>query len=494
VAVLTSPDGLDADDLRFTSGTRLTPVFGMNVGNRRHGSDLPAIGTPEHTALMSGSIDLADIARAAHATGPLVGFAPIVLDPDGPGQDDLWSDPAPGSGPADGIGGTQVLPSRRSLRAAQARPVGRPLSDDLVSARGGLPTPRAGALGSTAVLPPRVSPTPGTGVLRMREVEQALADQAARPAEDPTPTGELARPFVKESQLCDWDADAVPPPVSVDVFQRAVRAGMVPEEVARLTAAGKSLDEVTRSRAVRTRRELRARERATSPARSVTVRRLAKGGVLAITALGVVSSATPHTLDAFGLPKDAANATRQSINFADALAPNVKLPERSAQQIAAAQQAALRRLLRTELADQAVDEASSAVLSAGGVMAGIALDNDAAEAAARQAALDRAIRDAARDPQAVAAVMVAQRGWAPQQFQCLNLLWKRESNWNYQATNASSGAYGLAQALPGKKMASVAADWRTNPVTQIQWGLNYIADRYGTPCGAWGHSQAYGWY
>jgi len=94
----------------------------------------------------------------------------------------------------------------------------------------------------------------------------------------------------------------------------------------------------------------------------------------------------------------------------------------------------------------------------------------------------------------VAQQMVADRGWSSAQFTCLELLWTRESNWNYQATNPSSGAYGIPQALPASKMGTVASDWRTNPVTQIKWGLNYIASVYGTPCGAWGHSQATGWY
>ena len=91
-------------------------------------------------------------------------------------------------------------------------------------------------------------------------------------------------------------------------------------------------------------------------------------------------------------------------------------------------------------------------------------------------------------------MLMAQRGWGASQFSCLNLLWNRESMWNYKAYNPSSGAYGIPQALPGGKMGTVAADWRTNPVTQITWGLGYIADRYGTPCGAWGHSEATGWY
>jgi Transglycosylase SLT domain len=80
------------------------------------------------------------------------------------------------------------------------------------------------------------------------------------------------------------------------------------------------------------------------------------------------------------------------------------------------------------------------------------------------------------------------------QFTCLDALWTRESNWNPYARNSSSGAYGIPQALPGDKMATFGADWQTNPVTQVKWGLSYIAGRYGTACNAWSHSQTYGWY
>jgi hypothetical protein len=90
--------------------------------------------------------------------------------------------------------------------------------------------------------------------------------------------------------------------------------------------------------------------------------------------------------------------------------------------------------------------------------------------------------------QAIAFQMVAARGWPTV------ALWNRESHWNVYSNNASSGAYGIPQALPGSKMASVGADWATNPATQITWGLGYITGRYGTPCGAWGHSQSSGWY
>ncbi|WP_456236389.1 aggregation-promoting factor C-terminal-like domain-containing protein [Actinomyces mediterranea] len=52
----------------------------------------------------------------------------------------------------------------------------------------------------------------------------------------------------------------------------------------------------------------------------------------------------------------------------------------------------------------------------------------------------------------------------------------------------------MPQALPGSKMAAAGVDWATNPATQITWGLGYIAGRYGTPCSAWAHSNAVGWY
>ncbi|PAZ11705.1 hypothetical protein CLM62_34460 [Streptomyces sp. SA15] len=80
------------------------------------------------------------------------------------------------------------------------------------------------------------------------------------------------------------------------------------------------------------------------------------------------------------------------------------------------------------------------------------------------------------------------------QFQCFSNIVDHESSWNYKAVNASSGAYGLFQALPASKYSSVGSDWRTNPATQIKWGLNYMNDRYGSPCEAWTFWQANHWY
>ncbi len=104
---------------------------------------------------------------------------------------------------------------------------------------------------------------------------------------------------------------------------------------------------------------------------------------------------------------------------------------------------------------------------------------------------------AAPDPgtaKAIAYDMVLARGWGEEQYSCLVALWTRESHWNVSAMNPNSGAYGIPQAYPGSKMATAGADWQTNPATQITWGLGYIAARYGTPCGAWDHSERKGWY
>ena len=90
--------------------------------------------------------------------------------------------------------------------------------------------------------------------------------------------------------------------------------------------------------------------------------------------------------------------------------------------------------------------------------------------------------------------MLAQYGWDAGQFACLDPLWTRESGWNVYARNPGSGAYGIPQAVPGDTMAAAGPDWRYSPVTQIRWGLGYIRDRYGSPCAAWSHEQAAGFY
>lgn len=85
-------------------------------------------------------------------------------------------------------------------------------------------------------------------------------------------------------------------------------------------------------------------------------------------------------------------------------------------------------------------------------------------------------------------------GWDESELAPLIYLWNRESGWNPNSHNRSSGAHGIPQALPGSKMASEGSDYYTNPEPQIRWGLKYIARRYGSPSGAWGHWCSRGWY
>jgi len=127
----------------------------------------------------------------------------------------------------------------------------------------------------------------------------------------------------------------------------------------------------------------------------------------------------------------------------------------------------------------------------------VAAEKAAKEAAEkkRRAAAALAAANTPEGAKAVARTMAAERyGWGEGEFSCLAKLWTKESGWNYQAYNSNGGATGIPQALPGSKMATAGADWRTNAATQIAWGLGYIDRAYGSPCAAWGHSQAVNWY
>lgn len=92
------------------------------------------------------------------------------------------------------------------------------------------------------------------------------------------------------------------------------------------------------------------------------------------------------------------------------------------------------------------------------------------------------------------AIMDTEYQWGDDQYKCLNRLWTKESHWNYKAHNYRSGAHGIAQALPAVKMEVISSDWRTNPVTQIRWGLRYIDIRYETPCDAWAKWRSHRYY
>ena len=130
-----------------------------------------------------------------------------------------------------------------------------------------------------------------------------------------------------------------------------------------------------------------------------------------------------------------------------------------------------------EAARQAAEAAAAAAAaSAGGTIwtGGVAVDPAGAQAYARG--------------------QLPTYGWGGEQMTCLVRLWNQESGWRANAYNSSSGAYGIPQSLPAEKMAVAGPDWRTNGNTQINWGLNYISGRYGSPCGAWAHEVGFNWY
>jgi hypothetical protein len=114
--------------------------------------------------------------------------------------------------------------------------------------------------------------------------------------------------------------------------------------------------------------------------------------------------------------------------------------------------------------------------------------------AAQQTTAQPATSAPSGSPQQIAEQMLSQFGWSSSQFSCLQPLWALESGWNIYASNPSSGAYGIPQALPGSKMASAGPDWQSDAATQIRWGLSYIQGTYGSPCAAWSHEEADGWY
>ena len=166
-----------------------------------------------------------------------------------------------------------------------------------------------------------------------------------------------------------------------------------------------------------------------------------------------------------------------------------------------------RELARAKLiaAKQAAKRAKSLGLETKAIAAQQAKIKAELAAAAKRAAEEKAARERAlrnrgyepgvTDPKEIARQILENKfGYGSNQFDCFNNIIMRESMWRVNATNPSSGAYGIPQALPGSKMASEGSDWRTNPATQIIWGINYMKDRYGSPCGAWGFKSSNGWY
>ncbi|HSE08613.1 MAG TPA: lytic transglycosylase domain-containing protein [Nocardioidaceae bacterium] len=99
-----------------------------------------------------------------------------------------------------------------------------------------------------------------------------------------------------------------------------------------------------------------------------------------------------------------------------------------------------------------------------------------------------------QDPREIARRLMPEYGLSEDEFDCLDELWVSESDWDPTADNPASTAYGIPQALTGGTHDNLPADYMTNPVSQIRWGLWYIADSYGTACAAWEFKQANNWY
>lgn len=177
---------------------------------------------------------------------------------------------------------------------------------------------------------------------------------------------------------------------------------------------------------------------------------------------------------------------------ADAAAAKKAAPADQARQAAADQKAAAAKAAAKKAADRKAAEKRAA--------AETAKKRAAQEAAAAKAAEEKAAAEAQasrNDPAAAKAYAqgaLASFGWGAGELGCLERLWHKESEWSLGATNPSSGAYGIPQALPGDKMAAAGDDWQTNFQTQVDWGLGYIESRYGTPCAALDFHLANNWY
>jgi hypothetical protein len=206
---------------------------------------------------------------------------------------------------------------------------------------------------------------------------------------------------------------------------------------------------------------------------------------------GSSRSSAPSAHDAaagVGLSAGLTDQTGQARPVADSTANQAlqayRLRDTQAELAAARWQAAQARAARAARAAQKAAAARAAQAAA-----------QAAQSSASQAAqtAPAAAPAPSGSPEQIAAAMLGSFGWSSSQFSCLDPLWQRESGWSVTAANPD-GAYGIPQALPGAKMASAGPDWQTDAATQIRWGLEYIKSLYGSPCGAWDHELATGWY
>jgi len=224
----------------------------------------------------------------------------------------------------------------------------------------------------------------------------------------------------------------------------------------------------------------------------ISVRGFAVASATAVTAVGSVVGVASGSV---AQPNDAEATAADTTLLADIPAGE----QAQVQTASLTQQADYQAIAADASAKKVAEESARKAAAKSAIEKKEAAEQAAKEAKERAEAKEKASRSSSSFPvqssytvaqiQAMAASMVPSG-----QFQCFSNIVDHESSWNYRAVNASSGAYGLFQALPGSKMSSVGADWQTNPATQIKWGLNYMDSRYGSPCEAWSFWQANHWY
>ncbi|MER6288051.1 aggregation-promoting factor C-terminal-like domain-containing protein [Streptomyces sviceus] len=224
----------------------------------------------------------------------------------------------------------------------------------------------------------------------------------------------------------------------------------------------------------------------------ISVRGFAVASATAVTAVGSVVGVASGSV---AQPNDAEATAADMTLLADIPAGE----QAQVQTASLTQQADTQAIAADASAKKIAEESARKAAAKSAIEKKEAAEKAAKEAKERAEAKEKASRSSSSFPvqssYTVAQIQAMASSMVPSgQFQCFSNIVDHESSWNYQAVNASSGAYGLFQALPGSKMSSVGADWQTNPATQIKWGLNYMDSRYGSPCEAWSFWQANHWY
>ncbi|MEX1653480.1 lytic transglycosylase domain-containing protein [Streptomyces pseudovenezuelae] len=224
----------------------------------------------------------------------------------------------------------------------------------------------------------------------------------------------------------------------------------------------------------------------------ISVRGFAVASATAVTAVGSVVGVASGSV---AQPNDAEATAADMTLLADIPAGE----QAQVQTASLTQQADTQAIAADASAKKVAEESARKAAAKSAIEKKEAAEQAAKEAKERAEAKEKASRSSSSFPvqssYTVAQIQAMASSMVPSgQFQCFSNIVDHESSWNYRAVNASSGAYGLFQALPGSKMSSVGADWQTNPATQIKWGLNYMDSRYGSPCEAWSFWQANHWY